>query len=264
MRMLSCVPGLGRAKGLAQLPGGGRIEFDAFDPYWAPFLWGRRPFEPDVELILHKLADRPDKLFVDCGANVGYWTVRAGTEPLGFTGFIAVEANPRMVRFLEKNVRRNDIDCRITPAAVHERGGLTVLLEGAEHHAVAGVGATGLPVETVTLSDLLRPVSADRMTVIKLDVEGSEVPALKGAAGLRERNILYIVEDWPKSGMPATEYALSHGYGVFGIFPNLAPRRIASVADALAFNEASRTTYGPSNLVVVPVERADALWDRFA
>src|SRR5947209_9459624 len=87
--------GLGRTStSTVTLPSGKRICFPTLDSFWAPYLWGRRTYEPDVEAIFRRLAVITDKLLIDCGANIGFWTVRLSDPEFGFTRFVAVEPNP--------------------------------------------------------------------------------------------------------------------------------------------------------------------------
>jgi FkbM family methyltransferase len=232
------------------LPSGERICFPSLDPYWAPYLWGRRVFEPDVEAIFHHLSRVPDKILVDCGANIGFWTVRMSNRRFGFARFIAVEPNPRLIPLLERNVALNGIDCTIAAEAIAEVAGLTVYLSGTEQHAAATLSDQGLPVRSTTLDVLLSPTYVDGSPiVVKLDVEGSEIAAMRGAGELAGADILFIYEDWPGSGFAVTQYLLTNGYSIFGIWPERSAEHIGSPGDAMQFNHATHPRYGPSNLL---------------
>jgi FkbM family methyltransferase len=259
LRGLEKLPFLRSTTGVAAL-GRSRIAFKAFDPYWAPYLWGGKPYEPDVEAILRKLSTVADKLFVDCGANIGYWTVQVSKPAYGFTELIAVEANPALIPLIRENIRLNGVKCEVVEAAIAEEAGLTVHLGGTHHHAAASVGDTGIPIPTVSLTSLLSERCLDgRMIVVKLDVEGCEVPAIKGAAGIAGQDLVYIVEDWPRSGMQVTDYLVHQGYAVLGVAPDGTSKRLHSVGEALEFNRATRDVYGPSNLIGCNPARADDL-----
>ena len=243
-----------------ELPSGRRIRFPTFDPYWARYLWAGAAYEPDVELILRRLGAIGGKLFVDCGANIGYWTVRASEPEFGCAEFVAIEANPRLVPILRENMQLNAIPCEVIAAAVAEKSGESVLLGGTEHHAVASVGASGVPVPTVSLADVIsRHSAARRGVVVKLDVEGSEVAALRGAPRGEEIDIIYIVEDWPRSGMPVTHFLVEEGYGVLGVAPDGRAEQLRSVEQAIEFNRRSTKAYGPSNLVACDREKLSSL-----
>jgi hypothetical protein len=87
----------------------------------------------------------------------------------GFTQSIAIEANPRLIPFLRRNHSGP-----IQHAAVHSRSGETLLLGGGG--AVGRIGASGVQVQTLALKDL----RVDAPALVKLDIEGSEIPAIEG------------------------------------------------------------------------------------
>ncbi len=97
------------------------------------------------------------------------------------------------------------------------------------------------------------------MVVVKLDIEGSEVAAFDGAPRLIEEGALLIYEDWPRSGFPNSVYVLDRGLAIIGVPPKGPPSRIRSLDELDQFNRATRTTYGPSNLVACREERLEEL-----
>jgi len=258
--------GIGRGSvSRVSLPSGRRISFPSVDPYWAPYLWGRRAYEPDVEAIFRRLGKIPGKLLVDGGANIGYWTVQLSDAQYGFDRFIAVEANPALIPLLEQNVEENAIDCEVVHAAIAAEPGLTVYLGGVEDHASAAIGQSGIAVTTASL-DALVPVgvSSSRMVVVKLDIEGSEVGAFEGGRRLISEGALFIYEDWPRSGFPNSVYVLGEGLAIIGVPPKGRPSRIRSLDELDRFNRATRTAYGPSNLVACRDERFEELKPLFS
>lgn len=209
------------------LKGGQRITFPAYDPYWSRHLYAGVPFEPDVDAIFRRFAK--GRVLVDCGANIGYWSARA--KELGFVDVIAIEANDRLIPYLERNCPGSVIH-----AAVHSSSGESVLLNG--DGAAAHLAEQGTPVATIALDDL----GIRQPALVKLDVEGVEIAAFKGAGTL---DALFVYEDWPRSGMPVTEWLLGQGHEVLGF--DMTP--IATVADAIEFNARTNKSYGPSNFI---------------
>ena len=168
LRYLSrALPAAGAAT--VTLPGGQEISFPAHDPYWCRYLYAGVPYEPDVEVILRRLA--PGRVLIDCGANIGYWSVRAGE--LGFTAAIAIEANGALIPYLTRNY-----DGPVIHAAVYSASGERLCFSG--EGATGAIGESGKPVQSIALKDL----DVDGPAVIKLDVEGAEIPAIEGAEGM--------------------------------------------------------------------------------
>lgn len=263
-RALSKLPGLSNKTSTVALSPTRTISFPTFDPYWCRYLWGGKPYEPDVEMIFRKLAAFPGKLLIDCGANIGFWMVQVSQPDYGFSDFIAVEANPALIPLLAENIRANRIDCRLIHAAIASEGGRTVRLGGTEHHASAAVGEEGVPIKTVSIAQLIEDaISAGTMIVVKLDVEGSEIEAIRGGRPAVHRDMVYIVEDWPRSGMTVTRFLLEEGFGVIGVGPDGSIRKLISLEEAFEFNRASTTIYQPSNLVACRMELVPKLLDLF-
>lgn len=250
---LLAASGIGRGSiARVSLPSGRRIAFPGLDPYWAPYLWGRKVYEPDVEAIFRRLAHIPGKLLVDGGANIGYWTVQLSAPEFGFDRFIAVEANPALIPLLEENVRTNAIDCQIVHAALSEVPGKTVHLGGVRDHASAAIADSGVAVTTTSLDALVGPeLAADRLVIVKLDIEGSEIAAFEGARELRGGNAIFIYEDWPRGEFINSQWLFANGFAVVGLAPGGPAREIASIAEARAYNQAMTTRYGPSNFIAV-------------
>jgi len=208
------------------------LTFPAYDHYWCRYLYARAPYEPDVEAIFRNYGS--GRLLIDCGANIGYWSARH--RSFGFTDAIAIEANPKLVAILRRNHHK------VIHAAVHSRSGETLLLEG--DGAIGAIGERGVPVPSLALADL----EIEGPVLVKLDVEGAEIPAIEGARGL---DAIFVYEDWPSRKMEVTRHLLASGYDVRGFDET----RIRSVDDAMAFNARTRTAYGPSNFVATKIER---------
>lgn len=127
---------------------------------------------------------KPDSLFFDIGANVGYYTILA-SKVLGPSGrIVAVEPSPRIAEVLKENIARE----ASSPVAVEEvavgpePGRAVIRFDESESGAsyLDQNGEQGDAVEVVTL-DML----AERHgypDVIKADVEGLEGDLLAGGS----------------------------------------------------------------------------------
>jgi FkbM family methyltransferase len=111
------------------------------------------------------------RVLIDCGANIGYWSVRH--QDFGFVDSIAIEANPRLIPFLRRNY-----DGPVHHAAVHSCSGQELLFSG--DGALGHVAASGIAVPTLALGDL----EIRAPVLVKLDVEGAEIEAIEGLGQL--------------------------------------------------------------------------------
>lgn len=229
LRYLSKISGRERLATVS-LPSGEKLTFPAYDPYWCRYLYAGVAYEPDVEAILRKFA--AGRVLIDAGANIGYWSARA--KGLGFSRAIAIEANDEIVPILRRN-----FDGEVRHAAVFSKSGETLHFGG--HGATGAISESGSSVQSLALRDL----DVAGPCVIKLDVEGAEIAAIEGSSGM---DAVFVYEDWPRSGMPVTEYLLGRGFGVFGYDDT----EITSHREAFDFNELTNDRYGPSNFYAVP------------
>lgn len=202
---LSKIGPLRRQVATATLPGGQLISFPAYDAYWCRHLYAGRPYEPDVERIFRQLGK--GRILIDCGANIGYWSVRH--RDFGFTQSIAIEANPKIIPFLRRNH-----EGAVHEAAVYSVSGQELVFsgEGATGHLGTGyVERPGGPVtrvRTLALSDL----DIREPALVKLDVEGAEIAAIEG---LGDIDAILVYEDFPRQGMKTTQYLLEQGWKLF-------------------------------------------------
>lgn len=135
----------------------------------------------DYYLYTYRL--RPGDLVIDCGASTG-WETLLFSRLVGPTGrVISVEAHPIAYRCLTEMCRRNNL-ANVTPleCAVGENGGTATITDLPNHlsNTIVSGDGEGLTVNVRTLdditADLRRPVD-----LIKINVEGAELAALRGA-----------------------------------------------------------------------------------
>ncbi len=144
-------------------------------------------FEPEETALFRRLVSHAD-LFVNVGANIGYYTclaLAAGVQT------IAIEPLPGNLRYLFRNLRANGWDDRIEvyPVAVSGRPGLVELFgEGTGASLVRGwagasdASATIVPATTLDL--LLGNRLHGRQSLLVVDVEGAEHQVLSGASAV--------------------------------------------------------------------------------
>ena len=184
---------------------GVRLRVYLSDGYWVQLLFFPGRYEPEIEAALRQVM-RPHTPFIDCGANIGYWSLLAAVRHQARV--IAIEPAGSSFERLSENVKLNGDVVETRRAAVWSRGGVVLsLVTHAQRHAGAsvvnrreriGVAGYGVEeVETVTLDQIYRECCAgEESVVIKLDVEDAEIEALRGARELLDsRDVLLIYED---------------------------------------------------------------------
>jgi len=184
-------------------------EIDVYPPeadIWisAPIL-DRGFMEPlGTELVMNLLV--PGAIFVDVGAQVGYYSVIAGKLIAESGKVIAFEPEPVNYGLLVRNLQLNGLEGIVEPnqlAAWNERKTVGFQLsEWIEHkgaHRVSEVDPDprGMQVEAVPLDEILGDLQ--RIDLIKIDVEGGEYMVLDGMRALLERlpDLKIIVEVRP-------------------------------------------------------------------
>ena len=150
--------------------------------------------ERDVEQII-KTCLREGSVFVDVGANVGYYTLIA-SKLVGPHGCVySIEPIPSTVAILRANTKLNN--CRnvnmYNVAAWSFRGTLSLKVPS-KCYGYASVfrNGTNVVVDAMTLDEILR--NEDSIDCIKIDVEGAELEVLWGAKGTLKRTKFLVIE----------------------------------------------------------------------
>ncbi|WP_441277198.1 FkbM family methyltransferase [Tardiphaga sp. 172_B4_N1_3] len=169
------------------------------DGYWSRLLNRRYDYEEEIEAFLQVASD-VDYVFVDGGANFGYWSVLASSKPFGAHDALAIEASALNMSRLELNSRLNGNRFRCIHAAIGGASGGYVRITG-DRHEVFGTARAGADehcaVRTVSLDGLMAEggIDVSRPIVVKLDVEGVEIEALQGGESLLARDAIFICEE---------------------------------------------------------------------
>lgn len=180
----------------------------ARDMVMTPQLVVYRQWEAELSALLPRLCS-PGSVFVDIGANFGYFTcllaAHLGQAP--GSRVVAVEPNPDLLRLLRTNVGINwsGAAVRIEPVAVGSEPGemlLSIPEDRSANGTLAPIEAKGLSirkhkVSVVRLDDLLR--NEPRVDLIKIDVEGFEPAVLRGAVETLARPDLRLIFEWSVS-----------------------------------------------------------------
>jgi FkbM family methyltransferase len=185
---------------VARLNADASFAFPFGDGYWSLLLDRSFVYEGEIERFLLSIAEC-DYCFIDGGANFGFWSVLVSSRPFGSHPVIAIEASSANAERLSRNAALNGGRFNILRRAIGSTTGNRVWLSGVKHQAYRVGQAIGVEagehVETIALDSLMEQglVSPGQRLVIKLDIEGMEVEAAKGAKRLLENETVMIVED---------------------------------------------------------------------
>lgn len=174
------------------------FEFPYGDGYWSKLLDRSYHYEDEFELLLRHSAE-VDYTLIDCGANYGYWSVLASSAPFGSHRVIAIEPSSQNSEKLANNARVNGGRIEVMKRAIGA-GRSTAYLSGTKHEAFSiagGASAGGEEVPVIALDDLIDEggLSAGGKYLIKLDVEGVEIEAIKGGSRLLKADSVILCEE---------------------------------------------------------------------
>lgn len=155
----------------------------------------------------------PGAVVYDIGANVGYFSLLAAvlTGPEGKV--IAFEPLPRNLSFLRRHVTLNKLKhvVQVVPAAVSDKSGEAAFNLGASN-AMGHLAESGeITVRMVALDDISTEIRPPDF--MKVDVEGAEYAALKGARALLEQHHPILFLDTHQREAHELTIALLHELG---------------------------------------------------
>jgi len=135
----------------------------------------------ELTMIRHHLLG--GGVFVDIGANVGYYALNAAL--MNADQVIAVEPNPPILARLRDHIALNELAAKITvhPVAVGAVAGVAKLTVsdsdfGSSSIVNDNVGTSHIEVGIMPLVDILKADGVAKADIIKIDIEGMEDRAL--------------------------------------------------------------------------------------
>ncbi len=212
---------LGDRNAYVQFKDGSKFNFDILDSYWNKLLIKDFLYEPELHAIFHYLKDI-DFTFIDAGANAGYWSVLMSSQMYGNRDTIAIEASAKTFKKLELNNKVNNNRFVIHHNAIFNKSDVVLNFSTGAHagrHIIDTQKKNSDTVKSITLNQIVRhhKIPNNQSIVIKLDVEGAEIPGIEGAQNLMGAfNILFVYEDHGKEiTHEVTKFVLNNGYEVF-------------------------------------------------
>jgi FkbM family methyltransferase len=221
-------------------------------------------YEPHLTAKLRALL-APGAVFVDVGANIGWFTLLAAAQ-VGAEGRVhAFEARTDNVALLRRSLADNGFaHVDVHPCAVSDRPGSLAFFASGTWYSNGRIvgddepGSEQLPrVPAVTLDEAL--ADAPRVDVIKMDIEGAEAKALAGMGALLRRHRPVLLTEFSpdllriSSGVEPEAYlaALAAGHALYVLPADGGPEQGPfAPAEILAAQQAAGGTH--LDLVAVP------------
>jgi FkbM family methyltransferase len=195
-----------------------------------------RKHTADFNLLFHEkeyeVESRVDlnngETFLDVGANVGRYTLKAATQHSDIK-VVSIEAHPKNYKALCRNISCNGFSNIITVnKAVSDKKGKIALYEHITENnrlltddfsinAAAGQYAkkkSSIEVESDTIDNILREIKIERPDVLKMDIEGAEVLALKGAKQTLAKLRKIIVEIHLDNLQQVKDILVAHNFDI--------------------------------------------------
>lgn len=198
-------------KGTANLTPNIKYKFQLNDPYWNRILAPNYHYESEILFFMSQTL-KFDFAFIDCGANLGYWSLLFSSEKYKERKCFSIEPVSPTFNMLCENIRINKKEQKIIPIkkAISNRSGLNVKISyektnksranaSIKNEEVKAENSSRLIelVETISIDDIIEEYNITNSNlVIKLDVEGQEINAILGLEKcLIEKDFILIYED---------------------------------------------------------------------
>lgn len=139
-------------------------------------------YEPETTRLIKQIVKRGD-IVIDIGAHIGYFT-RLASRQVGSSGRVyAFEPDTENRTLLMQNTKRYR-NVLVHAAAITEKEGRAPFyhVEGSTgcHSTIAQEHAERLEVPSITLDAFMQETGTGHADVIKMDIEGGELNALRG------------------------------------------------------------------------------------
>jgi FkbM family methyltransferase len=177
---------------------------------------------PERQALRDALSD--GAVFVDVGANAGFYTFWALAQRQPALTVIAVEPNPAMLERVRFNLDLNGlgpqvrlVQCAVTPEPCEVA--LTFHADNLGQTAVRAGGGEEARTPGRPLLDIVRDAGASRIDALKIDIEGHEIPVLTAFFATAPRSLwprLILGEIVGADGGALRQLLLDRGYVLAG------------------------------------------------
>jgi FkbM family methyltransferase len=220
-------------------------------------------WEPHISALIESRL-RPGDIFCDVGANIGYDSL-LGSSVVGPTGkVIAIEASPTIYGRLLDNLRLNRVaNVETVHVAITAELGEIPIYKGHEWNSGSAsiIESRGHQIEAMVrglpLLDALSAEDRKHLRLVKIDVEGAELPILRQLAdsmGEYSAELEVIVEVTPDAGLQNVfEHFRTLGFSAWAV-----PNSYDVIAEYLNFN----AVRAPTALSLPPTCQQDVFFSR--
>lgn len=177
--------------------------------------------------VCNAVASIPSPVIIDVGAHHGEYAVLLGglLKARGGGVLIAIEPDIANVAILRSNIGRNDLQdvVQVVESAVSDVSGeMDFVSNGSEGHLLVGEYAEKVvssKIKVETIRNILTRFQLDKVDLLLVDVEGAELPVLRGYPWDSMQPAMIFCElhpyNWSMfgySGREMTEFLKSHHY----------------------------------------------------
>lgn len=171
---------------------------------------GRHIYKYDIheleitKALLSEITVKEGDIMLDVGANIGWYALVFAKQGVKVHAF---EPDPLNFNLLNENIKINKLSDLVTshPLAVSDKKSTMSLYlyphrNRGRHSLNPNIGCKKIDVQTITLNEFLEENQIDvtRIKLIKIDIEGHELPALQGARKILEHVPNLLIEHGPE------------------------------------------------------------------
>jgi FkbM family methyltransferase len=218
-------------------------------------LYNNRIYEQETTLFFRNYLKKGDTVY-DIGANIGYFTLEFA-RLIGTTGkVLCFEPHPEIFEVLTNNVRRNGYkNIRLHNVACSESNSKQRLYFSSENEGNHKIienekSSQSVDIQAVRLDSI---ITLNPPSLIKMDIEGAELLALKGIGDdfLAKSKVDFVIEYHPYEmsffgveGVELLDFFSHHGYK----FRNLAYDNFPIISKEEILANYRKEDYGITNL----------------
>lgn len=247
------------------LPTGGVLLLEPNHAFTKGFWPSCEPYDQDKHVFaMLKSILKSGDVFIDCGANVGYFSVLAA-DLVGNTGkVVAIEANPETYKLLRRNLEANNINSCFNYALTSQNGEIDLFVPNKgdifsslrQNEYIQGDLMYSCKVMGKTLGDIINELELSKISLIKIDIEGAEMDVIRSAVNIISKFrppiiVEYGVNTWSIFGSTIQdlfEIIKSHDYLVYRFDLNDSFTKLS---------DSSLVTSTYANLLLAPKEFMD-------